>query len=140
MSTKEANHSSSTSRAKNEPGMSASKQIDKQIAGLTGWRGQTMARLRNVIGGADPKLTEQFKWNTAVWSAKGNVCALGAFKDHIKINFFKGALLSDPYHLFNSGLEAKASRSIDLYEGDAVNESHLKALVRAAVTHDSASK
>ena len=120
--------------------MSASKQIDKQIAGLTGWRGQTMARLRNVIGGADPKLTEQFKWNTAVWSAKGNVCALGAFKDHIKINFFKGALLPDLHHLFNSGLEAKASRAIDLYEGDALNESHLKALVRAAVTHDSASK
>ena len=99
-----------------------------------------MAHLRKVITVTDSKLTEEFKWNTAVWSAKGNVCALGAFKDHIKINFFKGALLPDPHHLFNSGLEAKASRSIDLYEGDAVNESHLKALVRAAVNHDSASK
>ena len=124
--------------AKNEFGMSASKQIDKQIAGLTGWRGKTMARLRNVINDADSKLTEEFKWNTAVWSAKGNVCALGAFKDHIKINFFKGALLPDLHHLFNSGLEAKASRAIDLYEGDALNESHLKALVRAAVAHNSA--
>ena len=118
--------------------MSASKQIDKQIAGPTGWRGKPMARLRSVISDADLKLTEEFKWNTAVWSAKGNVCALGAFKDHIKINFFKGALLPDPHHLFNSGLEAKASRAIDLYEGDALNESHLKALVRAAVAHDSA--
>jgi hypothetical protein len=116
--------------------MSASKQIDKQIAGLTGWRGRTMAHLRNVISSADSKLTEEFKWNTAVWSANCNVCAVGAFKDHIKINFFKGALLPDPHHLFNSGLEAKASRSIDLYEGDPVNKSHLKALVRAAVTHD----
>jgi hypothetical protein len=68
--------------------MNASKQIDKQIARLSGWRGRTMARLRNVISEADSKLTEGFKWNTAVWSANGNVCALGAFKDHIKINFF----------------------------------------------------
>jgi hypothetical protein len=120
--------------------MNASKQIDKQIAGLSGWRGRTMARLRSVISEADSKLTEGFKWNTAVWSANGNVCALGAFKDHIKINFFKGALLPDPHHLFNSGLEAKASRSIDLYEGDAVNESHLKALVRAGVAQNSGSK
>jgi hypothetical protein len=114
--------------------MSASEQIDKQIAGLRGWRGRTMAHLRSVIRSADSKLTEEFKWNTAVWSAKGNVCALGAFKDHIKINFFKGALLPDPHHLFNSGLDAKASRAIDLYEGDAINESHPKALVRAGVT------
>jgi hypothetical protein len=120
--------------------MSASKQIDKQIAGLTDWRGRTMANLRNVISNADSKLTEEFKWNTAVWSANGNVCALGAFKDHIKINFFKGASLPDPHHLFNSGLEAKASRAIDLYKADAVNESHLKALVRAAVAYNSASK
>jgi hypothetical protein len=120
--------------------MSASEEIDKQIAALTGWRSRTMARLRNVISDADSKLTEEFKWNTAVWNANGNVCALGAFKDHIKINFFKGASLPDPYHLFNSGLEAKASRAIDLYEGGAVNESNLKALVRAAVAHNSASK
>jgi hypothetical protein len=127
-------------KGRNEPGMNASKQIDKQIAGLTGWRGRTMAHLRNVVSNADSRLTEEFKWNTAVWSAKGNVCALGTFKDHIKINFFKGALLPDPHHLFNSGLEAKASRSIDLYESDAVNESNLKALVRAAVAHNSAGK
>jgi hypothetical protein len=120
--------------------MTASKQIDKQIAALTGWRGQTLAHLRKVINNADSKLIEEFKWNTAVWNAEGNVCALGAFKDHIKINFFKGASLPDPHHLFNSGLEAKASRSVDLYEGDAINESHLKALVRAAVAHNSPGK
>jgi hypothetical protein len=120
--------------------MTAAKQIDKQIAGLTGWCGQTMAHLRKVINEADSKLTEQFKWNTAVWSAEGNVCALGAFRDHIKINFFKGAALPDPHQLFNSGLEAKTSRAIDLYEGDAINESHLKALVRAAVAHNSPGK
>jgi len=120
--------------------MSASKQIDKLIAGLTDWRGRAMANLRKVINDADSKLTEEFKWNTAVWSAEGNVCALGAFKDHIKINFFKGASLPDPYHLFNSGLDAKTSRAINLYEGNAIDVSNLTALVRAAVAHNSAGK
>src|SRR5215475_3896599 len=120
--------------------MNAARQIDRQIAGLTDWRGQIMGRLRKVINDADPKLKEEFKWHTAVWSANGNVCALGAFKDHIKINFFKGASLPDPHGLFNGGLEAKTSRSIDLHEGDAINISHLKALVRAAVAGNAAAK
>ena len=117
--------------------MNASQQFDKQIAELSDWRGQTMVRLRKLINDAGPKLKEEFKWHTAVWSANGNVCALGAFKDHIKINFFKGASLPDPHGLFNSGLEAKKSRSIDLREGDAINSSNLKALVRAAVASNS---
>jgi len=120
--------------------MNASQQIDKQIAGLTEWRGRMMSHLRKVINGADPKLKEEFKWHTAVWSADGNVCALGAFKDHIKINVFKGASLPDPHHLFNGGLEAKTSRSIDLHEGDTINISHLKTLVRAAVAGNAAAK
>lgn len=66
-----------------------------------------MAQLRKLINDTDPKLTEEFKWNTAVWSAKGNVCALGAFKDHIKINFFKGASLPDPHHLSIAALRQK---------------------------------
>jgi hypothetical protein len=120
--------------------MNASQQIDKQIAGFTDWRGRTMVRLRKIINDADPNLKEEFKWHTAVWSANGNVCALGAFKDHIKINFFKGASLPDPHRLFNSGLEAKTSRSIDLHAGEIMNGLHLKALVRAAVACNSAGK
>jgi len=120
--------------------MNASQQIDKQIAGLTDCRGRMMVRLRKIINDADPNLKEEFKWHTAVWSANGNVCALGAFKDHIKINFFKGASLRDPHRLFNSGLEAKTSRSIDLHEGEIMNDLHLKALVRAAVACNSAGK
>jgi hypothetical protein len=120
--------------------MNASQQIDRQIAGLPDWRGREMVRLRKIINDADTKLKEEFKWHTAVWSANGNVCALGAFKDHIKINFFKGALLPDPHRLFNSGLEAKTSRAIDLHEGDAINGSQLKALVRADVVCNSAGK
>jgi len=111
-----------------------SEQIDQQIAGLPDWRGQTMARLRTLINEADPNLKEDWKWDTPVWTAKGNVLALGAFKDHLKINFFKGASVADPQGLFNAGLDAKASRSIDLYEGDSIDEQALKDLIRAAAT------
>ena len=109
-----------------------SEQIDKQIADLADWRGQRMTALRKLINEADPKLSEDWKWETPVWTAKGNVLALGAFKDHLKINFFKGASLDDPRGLFNAGLDAKASRSIDLYENDTVDEQALKELIRAA--------
>ncbi len=109
-----------------------SEQIDKQIADLPDWRGRRMADLRRLINEADSKLKEEWKWGTPVWTAKGNVIALGAFKDHLKINFFKGASLEDPKGLFNAGLDAKASRSIDLYENDTIDEQALKELIRAA--------
>ncbi len=114
----------------------ASARIDKHIAGFTDWRGKRMAGLRKVINSADPSLKEEWKWDIPIWSANGNVCAIGAFKDHIKINFFKGASLADPHHLFNGGLEAKASRSIDLSQSDTVDEAGLKQLVRAAVARN----
>ncbi|TME11253.1 MAG: DUF1801 domain-containing protein [Chloroflexi bacterium] len=114
----------------------ASARIDKHIAGFTDWRGKQMARLRKVINSADPSLKEEWKWDIPLWSSNGNVCAIGAFKDHIKINFFKGASLADPHHLFNGGLEAKASRSIDLSQSDTVDEAALKQLVRAAVARN----
>ena len=110
-----------------------SEQIDKQIADLADWRGQRMTALRKLINEADPKLSEDWKWDTPVWTAKGNVLALGAFKDHLKINFFKGASLDDPRGLFNAGLDAKATRSIDLRENDPIDEQALKDLIRAAV-------
>ena len=114
----------------------ASARIDKHIAGFTDWRGKRMAGLRKVINAADPSLNEEWKWDIPIWSSNGNVCAIGAFKDHIKINFFKGASLADPHHLFNGGLEAKASRSIDLSQSDTVDEAALKQLVRAAVARN----
>ena len=112
--------------------MTASEQITTSIAKLGDWRGQTMARLRKLIGEAAPQLTEEWKWNTPVWSYKGNVLALGAFKDHVKINFFKGASLDDARGLFNAGLDAKATRAIDIHEGDRIDESALADLVRTA--------
>lgn len=116
--------------------MKASKLIDKQIADLGDWRGKLFARLRRLINSADPDLIEEWKWNTAVWVHDGMVCAVGAFKDHVKVNFFKGASLRDSQGVFNAGLEAKATRAIDFREGDKINEVALKNLIRAAVAHN----
>jgi hypothetical protein len=113
--------------------LSAAQQITSYIDGLSGWRGKIVARLRQLIGDTSPELVEEWKWNTPVWSHNGNVVAVGAFADHVKINFFKGASLNDPKRLFNAGLEAKATRAIDIHEGDKLNEAALKELVRAAV-------
>lgn len=114
--------------------------ITNQIAGLPGWRGQLLARLRALIHEAAPDITEEWKWDTAVWSQSGNVAAAGAFKDHIKLNFFKGASLDDPQGLFNAGLEAKATRAIDFNEGDKIKEKALKDLIRAAVAFNLSGK
>ncbi len=120
--------------------MKPSELIDQQIADLPDWRGQMFARLRKLIHEADPNLAEEWKWGTAVWIYNGLVCAVGAFKDHLKINFFKGSSLADPHGLFNSGLDAKAMRSIDLYEGDTIDETALKELIGAAVAHNQGSR
>ena len=108
--------------------------ITNYISGLTDWRGKLLTRLRKLILAVDPNVVEEWKWGTPVWSHQGNVVAAAAFKDHVKINFFKGASLPDPHGLFNAGLDAKATRAIDLHEGDKLNEPALKELIRAAVT------
>jgi hypothetical protein len=114
----------------------ASQEIDKAIEDLPDWRGQRMAELRSLINKSDPNLKEDWKWGTPVWTHNGNVVSLGAFKEHVKINFFKGASLPDPQGLFNAGLDAKATRSIDLLEGDAIDQDALRDLIRVAVDHD----
>lgn len=116
--------------------VSPSQRIADYIAGLGGWRGDMMARLRALILEADPDIAEGWKWDTPVWSRKGNVVAAAAFKDHVKLNFFKGAELSDPRGLFNAGLDAKASRAIDLREGETIDAAALQELVRAAVARN----
>jgi len=123
-------------KADSEDGMTPSQLITNQIAELADWRGKMLARLRKLILEAAPDITEEWKWDTAVWSQKGLVCSAGAFKDHVKLNFFKGASLKDPKGLFNAGLEAKATRAIDFREGDDINESALKDLIRAAVAYN----
>lgn len=114
-------------------GSGPSQQITQYIAGVGDWRGEMLARLREIIRAADPNLAEEWKWGSPVWTRNGLVCSASAFKDHVKVNFFKGASLQDPKGLFNAGLEAKATRAIDFDEGDKIDVPGLKALVRAAV-------
>jgi hypothetical protein len=116
--------------------MNPSERIDQYIAELADWRGQMIAHLRKLIHEADPGIAEEWKWEVPVWSHKGLVCSAGAFKQAVKMNFFSGASLDDPHNLFNAGLDAKKTRAIDFHEGDAVDESALKDLIRTAVAHN----
>ena len=118
--------------------MDPSKLIDKQIASLGDWRGKTLTKLRKMIHDVDPEVTEEWKWNTAVFTHEGLVLALGAFKGSVKMNFFQGARLPDPHELFNAGLEAKKTRAIDFHENDKIDEPPLKDLVRSAVAYNRA--
>lgn len=113
-----------------------SQHINNYIAELSDWRGEMIAKLRKLVFEAVPDIREEWKWETPVWSQKGNVVAIGAFKDHVKLNFFKGASLDDPNGLFNASLDAKATRAIDLNKGDPIEEPALKQLIRAAVAYN----
>ena len=117
----------------------ASQRIRNMIAELGDWRGKLLARLRKLILDAAPDVTEEWKWNTAVWTSNGMICAAGAFKDHVKLNFFKGGSLKDPKSLCNAGLDAKAMWVIAFTGEDKIDESVLKALIREAVAHNSIS-
>ena len=116
--------------------LTPSQRITNHLSELTDWRGKMLTQIRKLVLEAAPELTEEWKWETPVWSHHGNVVAAGAFKDHLKLNFFKGAALKDPQGLFNAGLDAKATRAIDINEGDKIDVSALKELIRAAVAHN----
>jgi len=113
--------------------LTPSQEIDKFINDLTDWRGTWIKKFRALILKTAPEVAEDWKWGVPVWTCKGNLVASGVFKDHVKLNFFKGASLPDPKKLFNAGLEAKATRAIDITEGDKLDEAALKDLIRAAV-------
>jgi hypothetical protein len=116
--------------------LSPSQLITNQFEGLSDWRGRLLIQLRRLIHEADPDITEEWKWDSAVWTHKGMLCSASPFKDHVKLNFFKGASLNDPKGLFNAGLEAKATRAIDFGEGDSIDEPGVKELIRAAVDYN----
>ena len=111
-----------------------SRLIDARIKELGDWRGEMLARIRSLIRQADPGVTEEWKWRgVPVWYHDGMICTGETYKNIVKVTFAKGAQLEDPTKLFNSGLEGNARRAIDLHEGDKVNDSAFKALVRKAV-------
>ena len=113
---------------------SASALIDERIGELVGWRGKTLARVREIIHEADPEIVEEWKWmGTPVWSHDGIVCTGETYKNVVKMTFAKGAALEDPAGLFNSSLEGNVRRAIDIHEGEKMDEAALKDLIRAAV-------
>ena len=118
---------------------SASRLIDGRIQQLSDWRGEMLSRLRTLIKQADPKVVEEWKWGTPVWSHDGLICTGETYKSVVKMTFAKGATLQDPAGLFNSSLEGRVRRAIDFREGDKVNEQALKTLIRAAVALNTSS-
>jgi hypothetical protein len=118
----------------------AAQKITNHIVELADWRGAVLARLRQLIRDSEPALVGEWEWDTPVWSRQGNVVAAGVFKDHVKLNFFKGAALPDPHGLFNAGLEAKATRAIDIHQADTLDEPALRELIRAAVAQNKAKR
>ena len=127
-------------------GQSASDLISKRIAELGEWRGETLGRMRALIKEADPEVVEEWKWvkpaspGTPVWSHDGIICTGESYKDVVKLTFAKGASLDDPARLFNSSLEGNARRAIDIHEGEDVDESAFKALIRQAVALNTSRK
>ena len=114
-----------------------SELIDDLIAKTPDWRGAALANIRKVIHEADPEIVEEWKWRGApVWSHDGIVCLAVPFKDKVKVTFYDGADLADPHKLFNSELEGKQWRAIDIHEGDKLNETALKALIKSGVEHN----
>ena len=120
-------------------GQSASERIDKRIAELGDWRGETLSRMRKLIKEADPDVVEEVKWvkptnpGTPTWSHDGIICTGETYKSVVKLTFAKGASLKDPSKLFNSSLDGNTRRAIDIHEGEKVAVGAFKALIRAAV-------
>src|SRR5947209_8887591 len=124
----------------------ASQLISQRIAELGDWRGETLSRMRKLIQQADPDVVEEWKWvklknpGTPVWSHDGIICTGESYKNVVKLTFAKGALLKDPARLFNSSLDGNVRRAIDIHEGETVDESAFKALVRQAVALNGSGK
>jgi hypothetical protein len=117
----------------------AAELITKRIAELGGWHGKTLSRMRTLIKKADPDVLEEWKWGTPVWSHDGIICTGESYKKVVKLTFAKGASLKDPAGLFNSSLEGNVRRAIDIHEGEEIDESAFKALVRQAIVVNSSS-
>lgn len=120
-------------------GDASSRLIDAKIESLGDWRGQTLARIRALVGQAIPGVIEEWKWRgVPVWYRDGMICTGETYKDHVKMTFAKGAKLDDPKRLFNASLDGNVRRAIDFREGDEIDEKALKALLRAAAALNAA--
>ena len=133
-------------KSRGSQGQSAAELISKKIAALGDWRGETLGRMRRLIKQADPDVVEEWKWmkptnpGTPTWSHDGIICTGESYQKVVKLTFAKGAALKDPARLFNSSLDGNLRRAIDIHEGEEVDESAFKALVRQAVALNSSGK
>ena len=127
-------------------GEAASASITKRIKELGDWRGETLARVRQLIRDADPDIAEEWKWakesspGTPVWSHDGGVCTGESYKQVVKLTFYRGASIKDPKKLFNSSLDGKVRRAIDIREDEEVDATAFKALIRQAIAHNIAGR
>jgi len=121
-------------------GKSASQLIDAKIDALGDWRGETLSRMRKLIKQADADVVEEWKWDVPVWSRDGIVCTGESYKKVVKLTFAKGASLKDPARLFNSSLDGNVRRAIDIHEGEELDASAFKALVREAVAFNASNQ
>jgi len=125
---------------------SVSDLISTTISDLGDWRGETLSRMRTLIKQADPDVVEEWKWKkpsspgVPVWSHQGMICTGETYKNVVKLTFFKGASLEDPARLFNSSLDGNARRAIDIHEGEEVDGSAFKELIREAVALNTSGK
>jgi len=138
---------SPANRKSTAPGSSAAEEIDEHVEGIGGWRGDVLARMRQLIRQALPDVVEEVKWRkptnpagVAVWSLDGMICTGETYKDKIKLTFAKGASLDDPARLFNASLEGNTRRAIDIREGETVDEKAFKALVKEAAALNGAKR
>src|SRR5829696_1532282 len=128
-------------KSSSSEGQSASELIDRRIAELRDWRGETLSRMRKLIKEADPDVVEEWKWmGTPIWSHDGIICTGESYKSVVKVTFLKGASLKDPAKLFNSSLDGNARRAIDIREGEEVDAGAFKKLIREAVALNGTSK
>jgi hypothetical protein len=120
-------------------GDSPSQLIDARIVELSDWRGETLARIRDLIKEADPEVVEEWKWRgVPVWEHAGIICSGETYKNYVKTTFARGASLEDPAGLFNSSLDGNTRRAIDFHEGEEIDEGAFKDLIRAAVSLNTA--
>ena len=119
---------------------SASRRIDAKIAELGDWRGDTLVRIRKLLHESDAGIVEEWKWDVPVWSRDGIICTGETYKNVVKLTFAKGASLDDPARLFNSSLQGNVRRAIDIHEGENLDASAFRALVRNAIAHNQSAK
>jgi hypothetical protein len=130
-----------TTKTTASTGASPAELISQRIADLGDWRGDTLSDMRKLIHAADPDVVEEWKWmGTPIWSHDGIICTGESYQSVVKLTFAKGAALKDPKRLFNSSLDGNVRRAIDIHEGETINETAFKALIRAAVALNTQSK